>query len=540
MTQKTSIRGFISMLALLALSYTALTAASTESVDPFNGDADSVKALRTDVVQLARACTASDRGEALEKGGPSLDRAGHWDASVAVYANGARTHEGAATGMALDEALCDAAINAVGGASTSSATRSEQDRLLIRLRLDGGAPHSIIEFQGQGLELVGDLVPVRSLDRSDVWHTVEANKAYLLRVMHPEMHGFSKKYDIIRGGFDDRLRTIYTSSSLYSLLRVNALQTDPQVEANIEPIADFILSMQKQDAPYRGAFHYSYDLRTGEKERRFPVGTNAKILMTLAALYEKSRDSRYLEAAVAAGDWLLSLQKPDGSFPVDVAWRNGGWDTNEAFSLFYNCQVLTGLSRLYGISGAQRHLDGASKLATKLLGMVEEDGYLLRDEYRPKVESISTSWLAMSLLDYSRIDPDSNSLDIAFKCLEALLTLQMTDPDDILTYGRFSDTRATSGNGWINEVVSEMLATCQATGRTGCERLERALILTSRWLIQNTYSPQNTYHIEDPEAVIGGLIRNGREEAVRTDAVCHGVNSMVGLLRLTDREVLLH
>lgn len=59
----------------------------------------------------------------------------------------------------------------------------------------------------------------------------------------------------------------------------------------------------------------------------------------------------------------------------------------------------------------------------------------------------------MALLDYSRIDPDSASLEVAFKSLDALLPLQMTDPSDIADYGRFSDTRATSGNGWVNALT---------------------------------------------------------------------------------------
>lgn len=538
MSHMTFIRGFAAALALSALSFTALAPASNDAVDPFAGGTyDTADAFGTDVVQRARACPTGRGGEALAGREPPLGTAGYWEASVAVYADGVQTHKGSAAGMGLDATLCDAVNHAIG--ATPGSPLSEQARLLITLRPDGGDPHSIVEFEGKGYELVGDLIPLRTLTRRDVRRAVESNKDYLLRIMHPELHGFSKKYDVARGGFDDRLRTIYSSSSLYSLLRVNALEVDPRVEANIEPIADFILSMQKQDEPYRGAFHYSYDLTTGEKERRFPVGTTAKVIMTLAALYERDQDPRYLQAAIAAGDWLLSLQTPDGGFPVDVAWRRGAWDTNEAFSLFYNCQVLTGLSRLYAISGAPRHLEAASRLAGKLLGMVEEQGPLLRDQYRRKVESISTSWLAMALLDYSRINPASGSLEVAFKNLDALLPLQMTDPSDIANYGRFSDTRATSGNGWINEVVSELLLTCEATGRPDCDRLERSLILTTRWLIQNSYSPQNTYHIKDPDAVIGGLIRNAREQSVRTDAVCHGVNSLVGLLQSTEREALL-
>ena len=54
----------------------------------------------------------------------------------------------------------------------------------------------------------------------------------------------------------------------------------------------------------------------------------------------------------------------------------------------------------------------------------------------------------------------------------------------------------------------------------------------TRWLIQNIYSPENSYHIPNPLRAQGGSIRDSKEETVRTDAVCHGGNSLVGVLGL--------
>ncbi|PPA80556.1 hypothetical protein C4A76_26530, partial [Brevibacillus laterosporus] len=44
------------------------------------------------------------------------------------------------------------------------------------------------------------------------------------------------------------------------------------------------------------------------------------------------------------------------------------------------------------------------------------------------------------------------------------------------------------------------------------------------------YTPQNSYNVKNPERAIGGFITNFTTRTVRTDAVCHGVNSLIMLL----------
>ena len=98
-----------------------------------------------------------------------------------------------------------------------------------------------------------------------------------------------------------------------------------------------------------------------------------------------------------------------------------------------------------------------------------------------------------------------------------------------MNLGRFDGTMASSGNGWINEVLGELYTYGNAEGWRGCAKYKEAMILVSRWLIQNTYSPENTYFLKQPEKAFGGLIRNRSEEVIRTDAVCHGVNGYIML-----------
>jgi hypothetical protein len=254
------------------------------------------------------------------------------------------------------------------------------------------------------------------------------------------------------------------------------------------------MSMQVTEGKHKGAFYYSFFPDSHEKENRFVVGTASKTIFTLIMLYNKTHDEQYLNAAQEAGNWLLSMQREDGIIYTYAELRNGTWYYGDKFSCLYTGQVLSALSRLYGITHDTRYLKGAGKIALILSEKARQENYFLTDDYRYE-----------------------------------LLKRQKKDPRDILNLGRFAGTLATSGNGWINEVLGELYTYGNSEEWPGCEEYKEAMILVSRWLIQNTYSPENSYFLEQPEKAYGGLIRNRSKETVRTDAVCHGVNGYIKL-----------
>jgi hypothetical protein len=213
-----------------------------------------------------------------------------------------------------------------------------------------------------------------------------------------------------------------------------------------------------------------------------------------------------------------------------VKYNHGQWIYDKRYSCLYTGQVLSALSRLYGAASDKRYYAGAEKIARLSAERARKQGYFMRDDYRLPDDPVPTSWMVMSLLDFYRASRQEPYKRIYLKCSDELLKRQLRDAEDILNYGRFKGTYATSGNGWINEIMGEVLKTCRDENDEDCEKYKEAIILVSRWLIQNTYSEENTYFLQMPQPALGGLIRNRLEEAVRTDAVCHGVNGYVTLL----------
>ncbi len=530
------------VIMLAAIAAAAPSSPSAADRSPVTASAISeLGPFRDAVVSIVRAAANQSLTGGAEHPAEVRHWDGHWQLSVSVFYGGRKIGVGAAAGGYLDEALSKAVGRAIRrrGRAVLEPNSLPGARFLVSFEYPPGRRLSIIEHDGKGMELVGEIVALRRLTTKRVRAQVEAAKSYLLRAKHPRLHGFPKKYDALEDRFEQQLRTIYTASSLYSLLRTNDLSRDEDVEASVRPIADFILFMQQSAGDNAGAFHYAYHPGSQEKEKRFPVGTTAKTIFTLLELYLRVDDDKYLDAAVQAGNWLLGMQRPDGTLPSEADTGSGTATTPGRFSLFYNSQVLSALSRLYQVTQAQRYLTGATSIAHRLMQTIEEEGALLVDEVRGKVGTITTSWVAMALLDYARAAEDDSNLGVVFRSADAMLARQARDETDIYNHGRFSDTSATSGNAWINEVMVEIYRRCIILSRPDCDRYRDSVVLASRWLIQNTYAEANSFHIPRPENAMGGLMRNPREESVRTDAVCHAANGLIGLLEIADRELLL-
>ncbi len=408
-----------------------------------------------------------------------------------------------------------------------------------------------------------------------VLEKIRDERDYLLRQENPRWHAFFKKYDAARDRADNDVKTIYTASSLWTLLRMNDLERDERIVREIRPIARFLLSMQVKDGEQRGAFYYSRDAATGVRQERLVVGTASKTIFTLLQMYRRTHDRIYLVSAQRAGDWLVRRTAPDGRvFPVVRKSRDGVWKTFHGQSVLYSGQTLTALSRLYLVDPKPAYKLAADRIATRLLAQAEKSRYFIGDEFR-RPNTVSTSWLAMAFLSYRQINPAPEYREAVYRATREILRHQIREKANPVAEGRYSDTKASSGNGWINEVMVEVYRQCLAdieqikkTATTGAPRFHQtksdiflstpqapfdsaqtirptrvdlvqtksdvaqAIPRTVRWLIQNIYADQNSRLLPNPARARGGSIRNSIEASVRTDAVCHTANSLIGFLDL--------
>jgi uncharacterized protein YyaL (SSP411 family) len=239
---------------------------------------------------------------------------------------------------------------------------------------------------------------------------------YLLRSINPKFHAVPRLYDVETDDAGKLLHTTYTASVAYTLLKVNDLFPDPRIPPRVKDCVRFLLSMQVRDGSRRhGAFRYSFNTATGQAEDRLVSGSAAKCIFTLLEAHGHDRDPACLAAARAAADWLVTMIRPDGSVVPYVRLGTNGWVRARRHSLLYDGQTLSALSRTYAATGEARYLAAALEIAHRLAAETAAQGWYLGDDYRPK-NPVSTSWVALSLLDFWRVSRDAESARILAGC----------------------------------------------------------------------------------------------------------------------------
>ncbi len=467
-----------------------------------------------------------------------LEIRGNWELSITIYHQGEIKGEGGGKGKdeILSLVLEEATRNALEARRQSLDKEDiEEARFMISFPDE---KYSFIEYNGEGKELIENLVIIRSLDKELILQNIEQGKEFLLRAVHEDEHGFYKKYDVLKNDFGNRLHTVYSASIIYTLLKIYDFDKDERILQGIPDWGGFLLSMQSKDKETYGAFHYSYYFKSKEKEPRFVVGTTALSIFTLLDLYNRTSDSKYLESAKSGGNWLTTMQESDGWMKAYKEYKGGEWVYGERKSLLYNGQVLSALSRLYKVTGEKRYYDAAEKIARCFTEKVEKEGYYLGDDYRSK-NSISSAWVVMSLLDFYKINEDEYYKNIILESSGELLERQNQDADNLLYYGTWERAYSTSGNGWLAEVMMEMYKFYKEQNMDGGDKYKEAVVRATLWIIQNTYSAENTFFLKEPQKAIGGSFWNYENLYVRTDSVCHAVNAYVGIINDLEDGLLL-
>lgn len=475
---------------------------------------------------------------------PALDKkwfnGGHpivnWAMAVSLYQQGQLVGQGHMNTKTLSGGLAAITLDACKQAHLEANSLNNTRIKVTFYYPPDSRQYSFVDNGDKSAEWAGNVVPIRLMDTASLTSHILAEKAYLLRMIDPDTHSLFKGYHAKTDVRSTRLRTIYTASSLFTLLKINDELPDPAIQAQIEPMANFLLMMQETDGKNKGAFHYSYNKETQQKENRFVVGTASKTIFTLLVLYDKTHNEKYLNAAKLAGNWLMTKVDANGHVsPVLSMTKKKQWKQETKQSFLYSGQVLSALSRLYHVTNDKAYYKAATSIAKQFVAAVKKQGPFVGDDFRTP-NSVSTSWLVMSLLDYAKINNEPIYRHTITRCAQELLIRQASDADDAFNNGRVVDLISASGNGWVNEVMTVLYPFCQAKHMPGCEGYRQFILHSSRWLMQNVYTSTNSIMVKNPAIADGGAIPNFLNDVVRTDAVCHGGNSLVGLLNIVGKQ----
>ena len=129
----------------------------------------------------------------------------------------------------------------------------------------------------------------------------------------------------------------------------------PSLSERATRIADWEISIQ---APSGGVYS-----RPGSPDTR--VFNTGQVILGWCTLFERTQQSRFLEAACRAGDYLLGIQEPDGTWHRDTYCG----------ARTYHARTDWGLLRLWKLTGDERYVEAARLNLRWVMRQQRENGW---------------------------------------------------------------------------------------------------------------------------------------------------------------------
>ena len=230
--------------------------------------------------------------------------------------------------------------------------------------------------------------------------------------------GISKGYNLLRGQWAPSYPET-TGYSIPTLLNVAAYYFRPELKLLALALADFLMTITK---PEGGVVHWQANTNSSP----FVFDTGQVIFGWLAA-YDVSGEDRYLQSAINAGNWIISIQDQSGS------WKSNQYqevekviDTRVAWSLLELNQRYPSVSF---VQAAKRNLDWA-------LRQQNYDGWFDNCAFVPGEDPIThtLAYTAEGLFECGHILDESKYIYSAQILADALLQRQRSDGSLASTY----------------------------------------------------------------------------------------------------------
>jgi hypothetical protein len=176
-------------------------------------------------------------------------------------------------------------------------------------------------------------------------------------------------------------------------------------------MADWLLGLQLES----GAFPIG-PLWPGW-ERRPIVFDTGQILHGLVRAFEETTQSRYLDSAVRAGDWLCEIQEADG------CWRRC---TSSGSAHTYNVRSAWGILRLHQVSGLDRHRDAAARNLRWAIAQQDTDQWFRHMEFREGEDPLThtIAYTIEGILESGILLADQSLVDAARRAADVLVQKQ--------------------------------------------------------------------------------------------------------------------
>ncbi len=145
--------------------------------------------------------------------------------------------------------------------------------------------------------------------------------------------------------------------------------------------------------------------------------TTGYIIPTLIGMARHLKRPELIERAIRAGDWLLSIQRADGG------WQGGRVNQNRPSIVFNTAQVIRGMIALHDSTAERRYLDPAMRAADWIVSVQEGNGSWQQHNFLQQARVYDT-YVSAPLLHLHRVTGKDAHRSAALKNLEHVLTQQ--------------------------------------------------------------------------------------------------------------------
>ena len=200
---------------------------------------------------------------------------------------------------------------------------------------------------------------------------------------------------------------------------------------NLDLAIDWISGSGIQET--NGGFYAWYDC---EKERYsflYPETTGYAIQL-LVKLYRKTGDPQFLRKAIKAGNWLLNIQKSDGSFYCKYFIEPRSESYDRSFYVFDAGIILSGLVDLFEITSNMKYLESSLKISNMILKLqnrsgsfkagYDPKGRVMNNHHWSETEACHHLKILLPLLKMHKITGDDRYVHSARRLLEWGVSLQ--------------------------------------------------------------------------------------------------------------------
>lgn len=318
-------------------------------------------------------------------------------------------------------------------------------------------------------------------------------------------------YNILRHG-----------GSTFSLLQAYGRFGDPTWLPPARRALDYLIAQSRVEA--------------GPPARRFVVeGRQAKLggaglgLLALAEYTRVTGDGRYRQEMTELGDFILSMQRPDGFLESWHAW-NPEYDVPKTRSIYYPGEALLALVALYGVDPQPRWLE-AARLSASFL--VHKRWAWMGTE----IQVPPDAWLTQALTALMAVSPDPAYETYVYRIAEVLAGWQLRsgeapEPKELAGAPVTSpDLPSVAVAGGRNEGLTAAWRMATAQGQRARAEALADLSLGLTWFsVEHQLRAANTVGLPDPAWALGAVPEAPGSFEVRNDYVQHNLSGWLGAL----------